>query len=137
VTDDGPALVSIQRQGTQLIASIHTALDDSQMERFERDLIDQIGRHRARGVIIDVAALDVLDSFGSRTLRRIGEMARLRGAVTVIVGIQPDVAYAMVSLGMDTGSVHTALDLEEGLEYLSQAGQVQGSAAYHRTSPRT
>lgn len=113
-----PALVSIQRQGPYLIASIHAALDDAQMLRFQRDLIESIGQHRSRGVIIDVAALDVLDSFGSRTLRDIGEMARLRGATTVIVGIQPDVAFAMVELGMGTGSIYTALDLEEGLEYL-------------------
>ena len=119
--ETAPALVSILRQGPYLIASIHTALDDSELLRFQRDLIDQIGRHRSRGVIIDVAALDVLDSFGSRTLRNIAEMARLRGAVTTIVGIQPDVAFAMVELGLDTGSVHTALDLEEGLEYLSDA----------------
>ena len=116
--DAGPALVSILRQGRYLIASIHTALDDTEMVRFQRDLIDQIGQHRSTGVIIDVAALDVLDSFGSHTLRKIAEMARLRGASTVIVGIQPDVAFTMVELGMDTGSVHTALDLEEGLAYL-------------------
>ena len=115
----GPKLVSILRQGAYLIASIHTALDDTQMVRFREDLVEQIGRHRSRGVIIDVAALDVLDSFGARTLRTIGEMARLRGAVTVIVGIQPDVAFAMVSLGMSTGTIETALDLEEGLEYLN------------------
>ena len=115
----GPALVSILRQGSYLIASINTALDDSQMLRFQEDLISQIGQHRSRGVVIDVAALDVLDSFGSRTLRNIAEMARLRGALTVIVGIQPDVAFAMVLLGMDTGTVHTALDLEEGLTYLA------------------
>jgi rsbT antagonist protein RsbS len=114
----GPKLVSILRQGSYLIASIHTALDDTEMVRFQEDLIDQIGQHRSRGVIIDVAALDVLDSFGSRTLRTIAEMARLRGAATVIVGIQPDVAFAMVSLGMSTGTVRTALDLEEGLSYL-------------------
>ena len=118
--NSGPALVSILRQGDTLVASIHTALDDSEMVRFQNDLIEQIGQHRARGVIIDVAALDVLDSFGSRTLRTISEMARLRGAVTVIVGIQPDVAYAMVRLGMGMGTVATALDLEEGLEYLSR-----------------
>jgi rsbT antagonist protein RsbS len=117
--DSGPALVSILRQGDNLIASIHTALDDSEMVRFQRNLIEQIGQHRSRGVIIDVAALDVLDSFGSLTLRSIAEMARLRGAETVIVGIQPDVAYSMVELGLGTGSVHAALDLEEGLEYLS------------------
>ncbi len=114
----GPKLVSILRQGSYLIASIHTALDDTQMVLFQEDLVEQIGRHRSRGVIIDVAALDVLDSFGARTLRTIAEMARLRGAVTVVVGIQPDVAFAMVELGMDTGKVSTALDLEEGLAEL-------------------
>ena len=118
----GPKLVSILRQGTCLIASIHTALDDTEMVRFQKDLIDQIGRYRSRGVIIDVAALDELDSFGTRTLRTIAEIARLRGATTVIVGIQPDVAFAMVSLGMGTGTVATALDLEEGLAYLDGLG---------------
>ncbi len=118
----GPALVSILRQGSQLIASIHTALDDSQMIRFQTDLIKQICRYRSRGVIVDVAALDVLDSFGTQTLRNIAEMARLRGAVTVIVGVQPDVAFAMVQLGMGTKSVHTALDLEDGLAYLNSRG---------------
>ncbi len=116
----GPKLVSILRQGPYLIASIHTALDDTQMVRFRQDLIEQIGRYRSRGVIIDVAALDVLDSFGTSTLRTIGEVAKLRGAVTVIVGIQPDVAFAMVSLGMSTGTITTALDLEEGMEYLDR-----------------
>ena len=124
----GPALVSILRQGYYLVASVHTALDDSQMIRFQGDLIEQIGQHRSRGVIIDVAALDVLDSFGSMTLRNIAEMSRLRGALTVIVGIQPDVALAMVQLGMGTGTVPTALDLEEGLDFLnSQAGQAPGA----------
>ena len=116
----GPRLFSILRQGPYLIASIHTALDDSQLVRFQQDLVERIGSDRARGVVIDVAALDVLDSFASRTLRDIAEMARLRGAVTVIVGIQPDVAFAMVELGMDTGRVVTALDLEEGLAELDQ-----------------
>ena len=125
--DAGPALVSILRQGSILIASVHTALDDSQMVRFQRDLIEQIGRHRSRGVIIDVAALDVLDSFATNTLRDVAEMARLRGATTVIVGIQPDVAFAMVELGINTGQVHTALDLEEGLAFLRGAGRFPGA----------
>ncbi len=87
-------------------------------------------------MIIDVAALDVLDSFGSRTLRTIAEMARLRGALTVIVGIQPDVAFAMVALGMGTGDVATALDLEEGLAYLNmrvgRSGRVPGMQGLRR-----
>ncbi len=136
MTDAGPALVSILRQGSQLIASIHTALDDTQMVRYQHDLVQQIGQHRASGVVIDVAALDVLDSFGSRTLRDIAEMARLRGAATVIVGIQPEVAFTMVSLGMDTGSVHTALDLEEGLAYLGGVSGQPAAAARARSAQR-
>jgi rsbT antagonist protein RsbS len=116
----GPALVSILRQGPYLIASINTALDDTEMIRFSEDLVERIGRDRCTGVIIDVAALDVLDSFGSCTLRNIAEMARLRGAVTVIVGIQPEVAFAMVELGMSDVFAHTALDLEEGIEFLHE-----------------
>jgi rsbT antagonist protein RsbS len=115
-----PLRVSILAQGAYLIASIHTALDDEQLKRFQLSLIDQIGQKRSRGVIIDVAALDVLDSFGSRTLREIAQVARLRGAETVIVGIQPDLAYAMVRFGISLYPLHTALDLEEGLAYLDQ-----------------
>ena len=115
----GPALVSILRQGDTLVASVHTALDDSEMVRFQNDLVRQIGEYRARGVIIDVAALDVIDSFASRTLQTIADIARLRGAVTVIVGIQPEVAFAMVRLGMGMGEVATALDLEEGMSHLA------------------
>jgi rsbT antagonist protein RsbS len=118
---NGPPLFSILRQGPYLIASVHTALDDSQLVRFQRDLVERIGADRARGVVIDVAALDVVDSFATRTLRDIAEMTRLRGAPTVVVGIQPDVAFTMVELGMDTGSVLTALDLEEGLAELDRA----------------
>ena len=117
----GPALVSILRQGLLLIASVHTALDDSEMLRLRNDLVDQIGRYGARGVVIDVAALDVIDSFGFHILRSIAEMARLRGALSVIVGIQPDVALAMVQLGTGPGPVSTAADLEQGAAYLEGA----------------
>ena len=112
-------LVSILRQGNFLIASIHTALDDAELLRFQQDVVAQIGKHRSRGVIIDVAALDVMDSFGSRALRDLAHASRLRGAETVIVGIQPDVAFAIVQLGMNL-DVHTALDLEEGLDFLER-----------------
>jgi rsbT antagonist protein RsbS len=126
--DSGPLRVSILAQGPYLIASIHTALDDEHFERFQRDLSDQIGRRRARGVIIDVAALDVLDSFGSRTLRDLGQVARLRGAETVVVGIQPEVAFAMVRFGINLDPVHTALDLEEGLAVLDELGSCGAGA---------
>ena len=112
-------LVSILRQGNFLIASIHTALNDAELLQFQHDVVAQIGKHRSRGVIIDVAALDVMDSFGTRSLRDLAHASRLRGAETVIVGIRPDVAFAIVQLGLDL-DVSTALDLEEGLNVLEQ-----------------
>src|SRR6476661_7822128 len=115
-----PLLVSILRQGSYLIASIHTALDDSELLRFQRDLIARVGRDRARGVIIDVAALDVLDSFAANTLSTLARMTALRGAATVIVGISPEIAYSMVQLGLRLDAVPTALDLDEGLAELAR-----------------
>src|SRR4051794_27276756 len=112
--------ISILAQGDFLIASIHAALDDTELVRFQQDVIDRIGQLRACGVVIDIAALDVLDSFGSSCLRDLAQMARLRGATTVIVGIQPDVAFAIVKLGMSI-DIYAALDLEEGLELLETA----------------
>jgi len=120
-----PLLVSILKQGPYLIASVHSALDDGQLLRFRQVLLERIGRDRASGVVIDVGALDVLDSFGTHTLQDLARVARLRGARTVIVGINPDIALAMVQLGMELGTVDTALDLEEGLALLS-AGQQSG-----------
>ncbi len=111
--------VPILRQGDYLIASVQTALSDKELLGLQRDLSQRVGATRARGVIIDVTALDVLDSFATRTLRGIALTARLRGAETVIVGIQPDVAFAMVQLGLSMEGVSTALDLEEGLALLA------------------
>ena len=88
--------VPILKQGHYLIASIQSALTDADLSQLREALIERVGRFRARGVIVDVTALDVMDSFAVRTLRDIAHMARLRGAETVIVGIQPDVAFAMV-----------------------------------------
>jgi rsbT antagonist protein RsbS len=129
-------LVSILRQGNFLIASIHTALDDAELLRFQQDVVAQIGKHRSRGVIIDVAALDVMDSFGSRSLRDLAHAARLRGAETVIVGIQPDVAFSIVQLGMSL-DVHSALDLEEGLDFLEEltTGNRRGQSTVEMLAP--
>lgn len=112
--------VPILKQGKNLIASIQAALTDSDMLQLQDDLMEQIGRFRSRGVIIDVTALDVMDSFASRSLRNIAHMTRLRGAETVLVGIQPEVAFAMVQLGINLEDVSTALDLEEGLSFLTE-----------------
>ncbi|HEX9633227.1 MAG TPA: STAS domain-containing protein [Gemmatimonadales bacterium] len=113
-------LVPILKQGDYLIASIQSALSDTDLIRLRDDLVEQVGRYRSRGVIVDVTVLDVMDSFAARTLSTLSQMITLRGAETVIVGIQPDVAFAMVQLGLTLSGVAAALDLEEGLAYLNE-----------------
>jgi rsbT antagonist protein RsbS len=113
--------VPILKQGPYLIATVQTALNDRDLSDLRDALVDRVGRFRSRGVIVDVTALDVMDSFAARTLRDLAHMARLRGAHTVIVGIQPEVAFAMVQLGLTLEEIATALDLEEGLSYLDAA----------------
>lgn len=112
--------VPILKQGSYLIASIQSVLSDADMLQLRDDLAEKVGQYRARGVIIDVTVLDVIDSFATRTLRAMAHMLKLRGADTVIVGIQPEVAFTMVQLGLTLEGVGTALDLEEGLAFLDQ-----------------
>jgi rsbT antagonist protein RsbS len=112
--------VPILKQGPYLIASVQAALKDADLVGLRDALTEQVGTYRSRGVIVDVTALDVLDSFACRTLSDIASMIRLRGAQTVIVGIQPEVAFSMVQLGLKLEGVATALDLEEGLEYMKR-----------------
>ena len=112
--------VPILKQRDYLIASIQSALNDEDLLQLQDDLAAQVGKFRSRGAIVDVTVLDVMDSFAARTLRAIAHMIRLRGAQTVIVGIQPEVAFAMVQLGLTLEDVATALDLEEGLAYLDR-----------------
>src|SRR5205807_1234686 len=111
--------VSILKQRDYLIASIQAALTDEDLKHLRDALVTQVGEYRSRGVIIDVTALDVMDSFAVRTLRDLAHMTRLRGSETVIVGIQPEVAFAMVQLGLTLKGIATALDLEEGLAFLN------------------
>ncbi|HEX4824056.1 MAG TPA: STAS domain-containing protein [Candidatus Polarisedimenticolaceae bacterium] len=114
--------VPILKQGPYLIASIQTALHDADLVQLRDAIVEKVGKSRSKGVIVDVTALDVIDSFSTRTLSDIAHMIRLRGAHTVIVGIQPEVAFAMVQLGLMLEDVATALDLEEGLAHLEQKG---------------
>lgn len=121
--------VPVLKQRQYLIASIQAALSDIDFIELRDELVTQVGHFRSRGVIVDVAPLDVLDSFAARTLRNIAHMIKLRGAEMVVVGIQPDVAFAMVQLGLVLEGVHTALDLEEGLAYLDERlGHLSGHA---------
>jgi rsbT antagonist protein RsbS len=112
--------VPILKQGGFLIATIQAALSDADLIKLQDALVERVGKFRSKGVIIDVTALDVMDSFATRTLRSMAHMIKLRGAETVICGIQPEVAFAMVQLGLTLEGISTALDLEEGLALLNQ-----------------
>jgi rsbT antagonist protein RsbS len=112
--------VPILKHGDYLIASIQSALTDTDLRQLQDELAAQVGRARARGLIVDVTVLNVMDSYATRVLRGIAHMTKLRGAQTVIVGIQPEVAFAMVRLGLLLEGVATALDLEEGLAFLDR-----------------
>ena len=111
--------VPVLKQGQFLIATVQAALTDQGLKLLQAELSEKVGRFRSRGVIVDVTALDVIDSFATRTLRSIAETTKLRGANLVIVGIQPDVAFAMVQMGLTLKGAETALDLDEGLELLN------------------
>ena len=110
--------VPILKQGEVLIATFQAALSDADLNQLRSGLVRQVVKFRSRGVIVDVTAMDVMDSFASRTLREIAQMIRLRGAETVIVGIQPEVAFAMVQLGL-TGKGHITL---KGIQNSSHVG---------------
>lgn len=112
--------VPILKQGPYLIASIQSALSDADLMQLRDALVAKVSAARSLGVVVDVTVLDVMDSFASRTLRDLVHIVKLRGATTVIVGIQPEVAFAMVQLGLTLEGVATALDLEEGLAFLDQ-----------------
>ncbi len=112
--------VPILKQGQILIATVRSALTDSDTDLFRERLMARVTQSRAQGIIVDVTAIDILDSFAARSLQTIARMTRLRGAVTVIVGLQPEVAFAMVQLGLSFDDMHTALDLEEGLALLNR-----------------
>ena len=119
--------IPILKQGDYLIASIQSALSDEGLMRLRDRLVERVGRHRSSGVILDVTGMDVMDSFSVRTLRDLAHMIRLRGANTVIVGIQPEVAFSMIQLGLRLLNIPTALDLEEGLDFLD-SNRDQGMA---------
>jgi rsbT antagonist protein RsbS len=118
--------VAIVRQGDYLIASVQSDLSDSEVLRLRDDLVDRVGRLRLRGIIVDVGALDVIDSFVALSLRSIAVTARMRGALTVVVGIQPDVAIAMVQFRLNLEPLQTALDLDEALAVLDRAEHWEG-----------
>lgn len=110
--------VPVLKQGDMLIASIQSGLSDPDLVELRDNIAEKLGSFKSLGVIVDVSMLDVMDSFATRMLCTMADTTRLRGAETVIVGIQPEVAIAMVQLGLTLEGIPTALDLEEGLQFL-------------------
>ena len=137
--------VPILKQGPVLIASIQTALTDTDVLQLREDVMTQVTRHRSRGIIVDVTALDVMDSFVSRSLRGIRanrakvvviditgvptidstvanhlvqtvEASRLMGASVIITGLSSDIAQTLVTLGVDLSKVNAVGDLQGGIE---------------------
>lgn len=113
-----PAHVPLLKLGEALIVTLQAALTDAEMDQARRAIAEAVAARRVKHLVVDVSALDVLDSFASRTLVTLARVVSLRGARTVLVGIQPDVAFAMVQLGITMDEIETALDLEGALELL-------------------
>jgi rsbT antagonist protein RsbS len=107
--------VPILKQNEFLIASLQSDLTDMELINLQTCLADMVGDSSIHVVIIDVSLADVLDSFACRVLRTVGQVLRLRGAETIIVGIAPEVAFSMSQLGLTLEGIETALDLEQGL----------------------
>ena len=118
---------SILKQNRFLIASVQGSMSDADLIQLRDELGSGVRRHRSTGVIIDVTMLDVMDSFAVRTLRGIAQMVKLLGAECVVVGIQPEVAFSMVQLGLTLEGMTTALDLEDGLDALEARAPVQSN----------
>ncbi len=110
--------IPILRMGEFLLVTIQVDMHDQLALTLQDDLTDRIVKTRARGVLIDISALEIVDSFIGRMLANIAGMARILDARTVVVGMQPAVAITLVELGMKLTGVRTALNVEKGMELL-------------------
>lgn len=110
--------IPILKMGKFLLVSIQVDMDDRTAMTLQEDLTAHIVKHRARGVLIDISSLDVVDSFIGRMLANTAAMARILDADTVVVGMQPSVAITLVELGLSLKGVRSALNIERGMELL-------------------
>ena len=115
--------IPILKMGRYLLVTIQVDMHDRLAMALQDDLMEQIGRHRAEGVLIDISALDLVDSFIGRMLGNIAAMARILDADTVVTGMRPAVAITLVELGLSLDGVRTALNVERGMELLEAARQ--------------
>ena len=112
--------IPILRMGKFLLVTIQIDLYDRLATNLESDLVQMVSKTGARGVLIDISALSIVDSFMGRILGNIGSMSKIMDAETVVVGMQPAVAITLIELGLELTGVHTALNVEKGMELLTQ-----------------
>jgi rsbT antagonist protein RsbS len=110
--------IPILKMGDFLLVTIQVDMHDQLASALQDDLTNEISKSNAKGVLIDISSLDIVDSFIGRMLANTSAMARVLDAETVVVGMQPAVAITLVELGLNLSGVHTALDVEKGMEML-------------------
>ena len=118
--------VPILKIGGVLLVSIQIDLQDQSVLALQEDLAERISSTGAHGVVIDISAVEIVDSFIGRMFATIASISRLFDADTVVVGMRPAVAITLVELGLTLGGVRTALDLERGMRILSEIGRERG-----------
>lgn len=111
--------IPILKMGNFLLVTIQVDLYDKLALRLQSDLIDKVSKHGSKGVLIDISAVTIVDSFMGRILGNIAKMSKIMDAETVVVGMQPAVAITLVELGLPLEGVHTALNIEKGMELLT------------------
>jgi len=117
------SVIPILKSGDYLITSPQVALHDKLAVQFKGDVLRRIVETKAKGLVLDISAIDVVDSFLVRQIGEIAMSANIMGAQVVVVGLRPDVAMTLVEMGFSLRGVHTALDLEKGLEVLRRTGR--------------
>jgi rsbT antagonist protein RsbS len=116
--------IPILKLGEFLLVSIQVDMHDRLAMTLQEDLTDRIVKVHARGVLIDISSLDMVDSFIGRMLGHIADMSRILDAETVVVGMQPAVAITLVELGLSLPGIRTALNVEKGMDLLRRASEV-------------
>jgi rsbT antagonist protein RsbS len=110
--------IPILRIGGLLLVTVHVDLHDAVAHALQNDVLSAIERFDAKGLVVDISGLDMVDTYVARVLAETGRMAKLMGARTVLVGMQPEVAATLMRMGYAMTGVQTALNVEEGLELL-------------------